>query len=114
MMDSFRHYYEHIITLQDITSSWKSLIVENRLLPPVAAKVATDITINIQNKSAQTPAQQDTKSSEPTQLDVLIKALAPPLRQAIQARRQSYQATLTSEASSVASIPAKADRPKLK
>ena len=64
--DRLRHYYEHL-TLQDITSSWKSLIVQIRLLPPVAEKVVTDITINIQNKSAGTPAQQDTKSSEPIQ-----------------------------------------------
>jgi hypothetical protein len=87
------------------------LILENRLLSPVAEKVVTAITIKIQNKSAETPAQQDTKSSEPIQPDVLIKALAAHLPQAIQARRQSYQATLTSEASSVANTPAKTNQP---
>ena len=87
------------------------LILENRLLSPVAEKVVTVITIKIQNKSAETPAQQDTKSSAPIQLDVLIEALAPPLRQEIQARRQSYQATLTSEASPVANTPAKTNQP---
>jgi|LauGreDrversion4_2_1035121.scaffolds.fasta_scaffold1662627_1 hypothetical protein len=34
------------------------LIVENRLLSPVAEKVVTVIIIKLQNKSAETPAQQ--------------------------------------------------------
>ncbi len=84
------------------------LIAENSLLSSVVEKVVTTIIIEIQINSAETFAQQDTKSSEPIQPDVLVKAfLATPLRQAIQARRQSYQATLTSEASSVANTLAK-------
>ena len=75
MIDRIRHYYEHIIMLQDITSSWKSLLPDNAA-SEMEGHVREGGTINIQNKSAGTPAQQDTKSSEPIQLDVLIKALA--------------------------------------